>query len=487
MKMTNDSFIPITFDKSHIVTLGRRMYKESINLIRELVNNSFDADATEVQIEITPNMISVSDNGLGMNFEELHEYFKIGSTHKKVIGKSKKFSRKLIGEIGIGKFSSLGATTRFELKTKQGNFKAKLVFDQNEWEKTGSDWNVPCQILTPQEDESDGTKITLYDVEQHFTPQEVADRLRTSVPIDAKNFNVYINGKKVSPITIQGKSFKVENQTEFGLITGEILLSNNALPFSELGIICCVKDVMITRSLFGYEDYGHGARRITGKINADFLQFTSDRNDFLINTNEYKEFHRVMREEVRKVINIIKSEEDEKLILQSRRALSQATQIVRKALSKVPEYVSELKVEVSKAHTKSPEYEKEIPGSTWREKSKKSETQKPKSPGQKRGHYNIAHINPITESKVIKKIRTDLGFNFGFVNEGENGPPSYFYDNTIFVNRQHSLYQKYSKNLVEETNHLVRILIAEAIMLTSPADFRQYYERQIKVLTHAFT
>ena len=100
--MNDEQRIPISFDKRHIITLGRRMYKESIDLIRELVNNAYDADASRVDIDLTPKIIRVTDNGSGMNMEELHLYFKVGSEHKKETGRSKRFGRKLIGEMGIG-------------------------------------------------------------------------------------------------------------------------------------------------------------------------------------------------------------------------------------------------------------------------------------------------------------------------------------------------------------------------------------------------
>lgn len=37
--------IPITFDKSHLTTIGTRLYAESLDLVRELVANAYDADS----------------------------------------------------------------------------------------------------------------------------------------------------------------------------------------------------------------------------------------------------------------------------------------------------------------------------------------------------------------------------------------------------------------------------------------------------------
>lgn len=62
-------FIPITIDKSHIITIGERMYAESIEFVRELVNNAYDADATLVEIVVTEDKIEIRDNGSGMDWK----------------------------------------------------------------------------------------------------------------------------------------------------------------------------------------------------------------------------------------------------------------------------------------------------------------------------------------------------------------------------------------------------------------------------------
>ncbi len=49
--MDNPASIPeltrlqVTIDKSHLVAIGERLYAESVELLRELVNNAYDADA----------------------------------------------------------------------------------------------------------------------------------------------------------------------------------------------------------------------------------------------------------------------------------------------------------------------------------------------------------------------------------------------------------------------------------------------------------
>ncbi|MGA8242744.1 MAG: ATP-binding protein, partial [Desulfobacterales bacterium] len=75
--MTDEaSHLTITVDKSHILSLGERLYEQSIELIRELVNNAYDADATRVEVTVSGKEIVVSDNGEGMDLRgEIHADF----------------------------------------------------------------------------------------------------------------------------------------------------------------------------------------------------------------------------------------------------------------------------------------------------------------------------------------------------------------------------------------------------------------------------
>ena len=63
----NQSKIKVTVDKSHLLTLGEKMYRESIEFVRELVSNCYDADATDVHVMIGNDSITVQDNGSDIN------------------------------------------------------------------------------------------------------------------------------------------------------------------------------------------------------------------------------------------------------------------------------------------------------------------------------------------------------------------------------------------------------------------------------------
>src|SRR3989338_3255487 len=119
--MSEKSTIKVTVHKGHLVTIGERMYVEAVELIRELVNNAYDADATDVYVTINSDAVMVEDNGSGMNLKDLEQYFNIGSEEKKIHAVSPRFGRRRIGQFGIGKFSALAAAEKFDIETKKGD------------------------------------------------------------------------------------------------------------------------------------------------------------------------------------------------------------------------------------------------------------------------------------------------------------------------------------------------------------------------------
>jgi len=132
----SQAFIPIQFDKSHLSTIGERLYTQSLDLVRELVANAYDADATVVKIRVDDSSIVVEDNGLGMDKEGLRQYLTIGSSFKKQNPLSPKLKRVRIGEFGIGKFAALSVCDRFEIYTRSKGYAATLIFNRQDFEIT---------------------------------------------------------------------------------------------------------------------------------------------------------------------------------------------------------------------------------------------------------------------------------------------------------------------------------------------------------------
>ena len=110
------------------------IYRQPGSAIRELVSNSYDADATRVVIKTDRprfHTISVEDDGIGMTPEALaHLLHHIGGSAKRSLEGTRlgitsqsdptrsPSGRRLIGKVGIGLFSVAQLTHRFQIITK---------------------------------------------------------------------------------------------------------------------------------------------------------------------------------------------------------------------------------------------------------------------------------------------------------------------------------------------------------------------------------
>jgi len=334
----NPEFIPVTIDKSHIITIGERLYAESIEFVRELVNNAYDADATVVEITVTEDTIEIRDNGSGMDMEGLRQYFNIGSQQKLYSPKSPVYGRDRIGQFGIGKFASLSACKRFEVITKRDDFVGRVVFDKEQWEKSGEIWQLPFERLSAEFRKQNGTTVLLVGLERTFEPKDIESKIIEGTPIKAPHFRVRINNHTVTPRSLSGHKVPILEGTVFGPVTGEIIiLAETASLTSDLGIEVKVKQVTVRRELFGMETWGKSMARIRGEVNADFLPITSDRTGFIRDSDEYREFQKIME----RVMEGIKTSL-QRLIMKNEgkkvsRALKDALQRIYKALAANPD------------------------------------------------------------------------------------------------------------------------------------------------------
>jgi len=142
VKVKEKKALQVAVDKRHIVSIGERLYTESVELLRELINNAYDADATDVHVEISPERIVIRDNGSGLDAEGLKQYFLVGSDEKVLHSRSPKLGRARIGQFGIGKFASLAAASCFEVITQHRDFAARVIFDKKAWEEAKDEWHI---------------------------------------------------------------------------------------------------------------------------------------------------------------------------------------------------------------------------------------------------------------------------------------------------------------------------------------------------------
>lgn len=487
--------IPITFDKSHLTTIGTRLYAESLDLVRELVANAYDADATRVSILLSEGELSAEDDGSGMDREGLTQYFTIGSHFKKTNPVSSVYKRQRIGEFGIGKFAVLSLCDRFSIFTRKDTYAATVVFDKAQFEASQL-WEIPV-IEHPGSVGNNGTRVTLTDLRYPIGQEQLERRLRQQLPLGQKDFSVWINGAKLTPHTIPGHRYRIREQTAFGPIGGDIIVSSLLLSAEQEGIAVRVKGMMIQRDYFGLDKLHElPLRRITGDIAADFLPLTSARDNFLKDTPEFATFLSVIQKKMRQVAKEIKKSSLTRQDIKTDQTLSNALQQVKQALRKNPDIflMHDLPLLSRDTVSNSPLLEQSLGTSTVAQMLGKNKTGKVSQPKIKettsgisdKHHRNLVKTILKDKHRLIKKLKIG-GMNLvcSLSHLGETEVESFVEGGIIFINRDHPLFVQTAKNEEQASYHLLRLITQELVKLANPPGLNQAYDWQSRLLTDA--
>ncbi|UCD86911.1 MAG: ATP-binding protein [Desulfobacterales bacterium] len=496
------SYLTITVDKTHIITIGERLYEQSIELIRELVNNAYDADATRVDVSVSDKEIVIVDNGDGMDIEGLKQYFNVGSDDKLMNPVSPRFGRDRIGQFGIGKFASLAAASRFEITTQKGSFAARVVFDKARWIEMEDSWKIPLTLLDRDSRRGDGTTVRLVDLKRSFKPEDVTQRIAEGVPIRAKDFSVHVNGYRVTPRILTGNRIPVMHGTEYGIIHGEIIiLPAYRASKDEMGIEIKVKGVTVRRELFEMGSWGKAATRIRGEVNADFLPLTSDRSGFVEDSQEYELFLKAMKKaiaEVKRAYNQLASERENRRVS---RAVKEALQRIHHALALNTEFspfgVVPLSQEgmrgTGETGVETPNKKTELDGIEVEDVEEESHSQPDEMDSQaeigteKSKKERKPSLRIATPNAVVKRLKFgDAGVTCCLDHLGKDGPECMTEGTIIYINRDHPLYKRESSKREAHILNIARLVSQEISLMKAPQNPREAYNRQSRLLRDAF-
>ena len=101
--------------------LGINLYSNLSAVLSEIVANSWDADATEVRMNIDgTNKVEIIDNGFGMNEEDINQKFLCVGYKKRDNGFTQTpKGRKVMGRKGIGKLSLFSIANKITIISKK--------------------------------------------------------------------------------------------------------------------------------------------------------------------------------------------------------------------------------------------------------------------------------------------------------------------------------------------------------------------------------
>jgi hypothetical protein len=213
-----------------ISTLSLSLYKNAYYVLDELISNSYDADATRVEVELSQKKLVIKDNGEGMDRQGLENYLWLGYSEKGKDRKTGKFSRYTIGKFGIGKLSMHVICNRCRITTNKKGIKRTLLldFDKILSHKGISDENIPVREESTKDEE--GTIIELLDLKKTIDEKKAIRRIARNMPL-SPDFQVIINGTLLRPEdVIKGKEHSIElNLKLAGTIKGKLVHSDSPL------------------------------------------------------------------------------------------------------------------------------------------------------------------------------------------------------------------------------------------------------------------
>ena len=181
--MSNKSISNISFsvDAGIINRLGIELVGRSETAVAELIKNSYDADATIVDVlfketDTTGGTLIIDDNGEGMDLDSLRNGFmRLSSTDKIHNPISSKYHRKKAGKKGIGRFSTQRLGKRLIIITKKLRMDSALKLTIR-WDDYTIDANLESienevEYISPIKEE--GTRLIIEDLREAWRPVEI--------------------------------------------------------------------------------------------------------------------------------------------------------------------------------------------------------------------------------------------------------------------------------------------------------------------------
>lgn len=241
--------VPRSFrvDARALISLGRESIKDHATALIELVKNSYDADAENVEVEIVRlhNRIRIADDGVGMTSEDINErWLRIGFSAKR----KKRFSskgRRETGEKGIGRLSSDRLGSLLDLRTKTATSSPVGVhINWDDFDVDGADLAaVPISDIakpvptiskrTVKSSKDCGTEIIIGGLRQTWSDEDIRaleTELATLVPAEAaKNpFKIWLRVDEKGKFRRMESAFDGQAELVFlGEIDGNGLLTYN--------------------------------------------------------------------------------------------------------------------------------------------------------------------------------------------------------------------------------------------------------------------
>ena len=308
------------------------------DIIKEMIENAFDEDATKVLITIVSDGTIVIEDDAGMDEDGMDKFLVLGSPHKKNDFISPRLKRTRTGRYGTGRLSFLTSFDSMKMRTKRDGFRKSIVIDSTSLDELYKGNSRLKELYEPLLTRN-GTELTLSNSKVNIDPTKLVKEIRKLAILRYPLFEVYwksansfrewdlADAQMITPPDIQGHRIPVN--IESPRIVGEIIIAKRPLSEEERGIGIMIRNHIVTRTSF---DLDSRLSRITGIVRCDSLTSRFADKSALIEDDEYHAFRSTMKQFVKDIVipslseyeDVLITREESKIYKEIDKALGQA-------------------------------------------------------------------------------------------------------------------------------------------------------------------
>lgn len=507
-------------------------------IVKELIENAFDEDATQVLITVLNTGSIVIEDDAGMDEEGIEKFLLLGSPHKKIEAISPKLKRSRTGRYGTGRLSFLTSFKSMKIKTKKNNYNKSIVIDENSLNHLFSGNSLLNEIKEKPLGRN-GTELTLSNAKMNIDPLKLYKEIRKLAILRQPMFKVFLkqsdsfnewdlhNADIVRAQEIQG--YRIPVNLDNGQISGEIVVARRPLTEEEKGIGVMIGNHIVVRTNFGFDAK---LTRITGLLRCDALtsrfadksalieddafynfnksvkQFIIDEvipklteyEDVLITKEEsriYREIDKVLGQAVIENLESIEVEEEEYETVEEKVTMPNEERLIENSS------LTKFKNQDSKFSTTESYENSSVQLSKNKEQSSTSILEHQTIHSENEPHYydpnertqtfpNL-HTSSNLEKMQMKKIKTlkrtfalkKIGYKVIPYEDGSDSRYGFTNENVVFVNKANSAYKAESERGDEFLlRHIIR-LVAEAIAEEKHPEGKDALELQNRLIGEA--
>ena len=503
------------------------------DVIKELIENAFDEDATRVLITIlNDNSISIEDNA-GMDESEIQKFLLLGSPHKKLDSISPKFKRIRTGRYGTGRLSFLTSFEKMKIRTRKGNYHKSFLIDTGSLDALFTGKSNLREIRESRLSR-DGTEIMVSDAKSLVDELRLIKEIRKLAVLRHPLFEVYIkksgkfkewnftNSELIRVPDIQGH--KIPLNLDKGNIVGEITVARRPLTEDERGIAVMVGGHIVMRTLFGYDTK---IPRVTGFVRCDSLTSRFADKSAIIEDKEFERFSSEMKKFVIDTVipsltlyeDVLVTREESKIYKQIDKVLGQAVIETLEPFEEIEGYeIVETKKVVSRPSKKTSaipaednlfdkSVDEEYKDFTKKENKRSRDTLGEKGGIQQTGgiedntlpnyldsnqnidNYNYENVTVTTQIKkpLIKKTFAlkKIGYKIIPYEDETDSRYSFINENVVFVNKANPTYKAESSRGDEFLLRHIMNIVAQAVAESRHPEGKEALELQNRLVSEA--